>query len=111
MRSRDGVALLEILAAIVILAIAGLALVEMVSTAARAEVRAAQQERRLADAERLLAAHALLTRVDLDRRLGRRAIGPYLVEIQRPEAGLYRIAVSERDASQREELVTVVSLQ
>ncbi|HXH81320.1 MAG TPA: hypothetical protein VNN07_00160 [Candidatus Tectomicrobia bacterium] len=109
MRSREqGAALFEVLAAIVILGLSGLALVELVSVGARAEVSAARREREVADAERLLAAYTLLTRVDLDRRLGRREVGPYVVEVQRPERGLYRIAVARGEAPEMEEVVTVV---
>jgi hypothetical protein len=103
-----GVVLIEVLAAIVILGLVGLALVELVSAGTRAEVLAAEREREFVDMDRLLAAYTLLTRVDLDRRLGRRDVGSYIVEVQRPERGLYRIAVSRSEAREMEELVTVV---
>lgn len=92
--------MLEVLAAVVILGIAGLGLVELVSGNTRAAAQARDRERESADAERLLAAYTLLTRTELDQRLGNRAVGPYTVNVQRPERDLYRIALAD--------LVTVV---
>jgi type II secretory pathway component PulJ len=103
-----GVALLEVLAAILILAVAGLGFVELVSAGTRAVTTARARERELADEERLLAAYTLLTRSDLDRRMGRREVGPYLADVQRPERTLYRIALLRQDAPEVEDLVTVV---
>lgn len=104
---RRGAALLEVLAAIVILAMAGLSLVELVSANTRAEAIAAARERELADEERLLAAWSLLRSAELDQRIGRREAGPYVVAVQRPERALYRIAV-ERKGTGVEDMVTVV---
>ena len=107
-RAERGVALLEVLAATAILAVAGLALVQLVSGAAQAVVTARAREAELADEERLLAAHALLSRRDLDQRLGVREVGPYLVWVARPEPRLYRIALGRAAAPAVEDLVTVV---
>lgn len=100
MHSERGAALLEVLAATLILGIAGLALVELTATGLRATATAEQRERELMDQERLLTAYSLLRRPELDQRLGDRQVGPYLVNVQRPERELYRIAVGD--------LVTVV---
>jgi type II secretory pathway component PulJ len=105
---KRGVALLEVLAAILILAAAGLGLVALVSAGTRAVTTARARERELADEERLLAAYTLLTRSDLDRRIGRREVGPYLADVQRPEQTLYRIALLRHEAPEVEDLVTVV---
>jgi type II secretory pathway component PulJ len=107
-RAERGFALLEAVAALVILGVAGIALVEQVAAGTRAEAVAATRERELADEERLLTAYTLLARGDLDRRLGRRDVGPYAVEVQRPEPVLYRIALSRLAAPDVEDLVTVV---
>lgn len=103
-----GVALLEILVALVILTTAALGLVELVDAGTRSVVEARAREREDADEERLLSAFTLLDRADLDRRLGRRAIGPYIADVQRPEAVLYRIALARREVADVEDLVTVV---
>ena len=103
-----GVALLEVLAATVILSVAGLALVQLVSGATQALAVGAARERELADEERLLAAYTLLSRTDLERRFGERDIGPYRLGVQRPEPGLYRIAIARAATPGTEDLVTVV---
>lgn len=108
MRAERGVALLEVLAAVVILGVAGLALVELVAGGTRAVGVSRDRERELLDAERLLTAWSLLKRDELDQRIGERVVGPYLVRVQRPERGLYRLAVGRSAAPEVEELVTVV---
>ena len=109
MRSAEsGVALLEVLAAVLILSVAALGFVDLVAAGTRAVVTARARERELADEERLLAAYTLLGRGDLDRRLGRREVGRYVVEVQRPEARLYRVALARRESRDVEDLVTVV---
>jgi len=103
-----GVVLLEILAAVLILTVAGLSLVALTAAAARATAAAQDRERTQVDEDRLLAAYSLLGRGDLDVRLGSRVVGPYLVQVERPERALYRIAVAEQRAPTVEDLVTVV---
>jgi hypothetical protein len=100
--------LLEVLVAILILTVSGLSFVDLVGAGTRAVATARARERELADEERLLAAYTLLTRGDLDRRIGRREVGPYLADVQRPERTLYRIALLRRTTPEVEDLVTVV---
>ncbi len=107
-RAERGVALLEVLAAVAILGVAGLALVQLVAAATRAVAVARDREHELADEDRLLAAFTLLRREDLDRRLGDREVGPYVVTVQRPERALYRIAIRKSAMANVEDLVTVV---
>ncbi|MGH7123556.1 MAG: type IV pilus modification PilV family protein, partial [Stellaceae bacterium] len=66
MRPDRGIALLEVLAAIVILTIAGLSLVTIVAQATASTVTARSREVEEADESRLLAAATLLTTSDLD---------------------------------------------
>jgi len=108
MRNDRGVVLLEVLVALVILATAGIALVETVGAGLRAERDAREREMILGEEERLLNAHTLLNRRELDQRIGRRQIGEFIVDVQRPERALYRIAVIQVQSSQVEDLVTVV---
>lgn len=108
MRNRRGVVLLEVLVAVVMLATAGIALVELVGAGLRGEREAQERERTLATEERLLAAMTLLNRAELDQRLGRRQIGEFIVDVQRPERTLYRIAVLRQKSAHVEDLVTVV---
>jgi len=100
--------LLEVLVALVVLTIAGIALMENVGAGLRAERAARDRESRLATEDRLLAALTLLRRTDLDQRIGRRQIGEFVVDVQRPEPTLYRIAILQQQSLQVEDLVTVV---
>jgi type II secretory pathway pseudopilin PulG len=108
LRSDRGIALLEVLVALAVLSGAGLALLDLVTGGLRAERDARERESVLAVEERVLTALTLLKRDELDRRLGRHPIGELVIEIQRPERTLYRIAVSQQEPSQVEDLVTVV---
>lgn len=107
-RAERGVVLLEILAAVLILTVAGLSLVALTATGMRATAAARDREREQQDEDRLLAAYSLLLRSDLDLRLGARAVGPYVVTVQRPEPALYRVAVASQRAPGIEDLVTVL---
>ena len=108
MRNERGVVLLEVLIALVVLATAGISLVEIVGAGLRAERDARARESVLAAEERLLAGLTLLKRTELDQRIGRRQIGEFVVDVRRPEETLYRIALLQVHSPQVEDLVTVV---
>jgi len=108
MRSRAGIALLEVLIALVILTTSGIGFVELVGTGLRVERDSRAREQIVGSEDRLLAALTLLKRGELDQRLGRRHIGEFIVDTQRPERTLYRIAVLQAQSPQVEDLVTVV---
>jgi uncharacterized small protein (DUF1192 family) len=108
LRNERGVVLLEVLVAVVVLATAGIGLMELVGFGLRAERDARRRETTLATEERLLSALTLLNRKELDQRVGRRRIGEFVADIQRPEANLYRIALLQEESPQLEDLVTVV---
>jgi hypothetical protein len=105
---RRGAALLETLVALLVLALAGGGLVARVNATLREEAALRTRERTAAAADRVLTATTLLTRAELDRRLGARQVGEFLVEVQRPTLTLYRIAVAEAAFPAVEILVTVV---
>jgi hypothetical protein len=107
-RAERGVVLLEILAAVLILTVAGLSLVALTAAGARATATARERERQQMDEDRLLAAYSLLTRGGLDLRLGQRDVGSYVVRVERPERVLYRVAVGEQRSPDVEDLVTVL---
>lgn len=109
LRGRAGIALLEVLVAVALLGGAGLAVVALLREALQAEAAAAGEERRYAAADRVLAASTLLSARDLDQRLGRRPLGEFVVEVTRPEAGLYRLAVFPPESPASALLVTVVA--
>jgi len=107
-RTDRGMALLEVLVALAILSASGFALFDVVSASLRGERDARERERTLAAEDRVLTALTLLTRAELDRRLGRHPIGELIADIQRPERTLYRIALVQQESPQVEDLVTVV---
>lgn len=108
-RSDRGFALIEVLAAVALLATAGLAMAELTSGLTSDLTEARRRETEMAAASRLLSAYSVLTRPDLDRRMGiADAGGGFLVEIQRPEPELYRLSIRRRDAAAQEVLVTVL---
>lgn len=109
MLSRErGVAILEVIVAVAILGITGVMLIEIVGENMRAFASADAREWELLAEERILASHTLLTRTELDRRLGLRNLGRFVVHVQRPEPSLYRVTVSRATAPDVEDLVTVV---
>ncbi len=107
-QNERGIVLLEVMIALAILAVAGASLVGLLGQALREERALHERERTLRVAERVLTATALLSRTDLDRRLGRRPVGDVILDIQRPRPTLYRLAVSEVRSPAVEMLVTVI---
>ena len=87
--------LLEVLAALTIFAFAAASAIELLSQLSATEQRAHALERTVVDQDRLMAAYSLLARDDLDRRLGPRTVGPYVIEVQRPAVTLYRVTVGD----------------
>lgn len=106
--STRGIALLEVIVALAILAIAATSGVQLLVQASDTFARRAVAEQRLADASRLLAAVSLLTRADLEARLGSRTAGPYLVTIRRVEPVLFGIEVRDREGAASAVLETLL---
>jgi hypothetical protein len=106
--NRRGSALIEVLVALVILASVGVSTLGHVTAVIDAQQRARSRELLQLNGERVLAATTLLTRHDLDLRLGERAVGAFVVVVTRPQPSLYRIAVAQAAAPAVEDLVTIV---
>jgi type II secretory pathway pseudopilin PulG len=100
------VALLEVLVALAVLGLAGLALVEVTAQGLRVLDQAQAVEHRMADQDRLLAAYTLLNRRDLGQRAGLHRVGPYAVRVDRLDFTLFRITVGP--AGEPADLATVV---
>jgi hypothetical protein len=100
-----GAVLLEAVVALTILMAAGVSVVSLLGASLASEAGLVRREAEQRDLDRVLAAMTLLGRPDLDRRLGRHVAGELVVEVQRPESTLYRLAVSRPGT---EALVTVV---
>jgi len=103
-----GVVLLETLVALAVLSAVGLGLLALVTAGLGAERVARERERLLAIEDRVLSAVTLLRRDELDRRVGRHALGEFVIDVERPERALYRIALAQAASPDVEDLVTVV---
>ena len=102
-RSERGAALLEVMVALTMLAVAGTAAAGMVSESMRATRQAREADREMREASALFDAVALWTRADLDRHLGERRQGPWLMRVDRSAATLYVVTLT--DSSSRRELL------
>lgn len=108
MSSSDrGVALLEALVAVAVLASAGIAVLTLLAADAGAIRRAASAEAEFKAADRVLTAATLMTRHELEDRLGRRRVGEFTLLIQRREE-LFRVAVESADSLAEPLLETLV---
>lgn len=107
-RGERGMTLIEVLAALAILAAGGSALVATLAAAMREERHSRMEEQMLDAASRVLTATSLLSKADLDRRLGERTVGEFVVRVGRPEAALYRVGVAEQRSPELELLTTVL---
>jgi len=92
---RAGTALLEVLVALTILAVAGVAAVTLAAESAGAVRRAREADDRMRRASAFMDAVALWTRDDLDRRLGDRSQGPWRLTIDHPQPTLYVVTLAD----------------
>jgi type II secretory pathway pseudopilin PulG len=98
--------LLEVLLALTILGMVGAALTALALESGRSVARTAETERELRRASGFLEAVALWPRDDLDRRLGTRRQGAWLLTIDRRSTALYAIRL--RDSTGSNELLHTV---
>lgn len=94
-RVRPGVVLLEALVAMTILATVGATAIALVAESTRAVSRARQIDREMRDANAFLSTVALWPRADLDRHLGDRLQGRWLMRVDRARATLFTITLSD----------------
>jgi prepilin-type N-terminal cleavage/methylation domain-containing protein len=101
--ARRGTTLIEILVALAILSLAGSALASLARQTMQSARRAWDQDAELRRASALFDAVALWTREDLDRHLGARRQGPWVMLIARDDESVYSIVLS--DSTGRRELL------
>lgn len=101
-RANAGAVLLEAVVGLTILATAGLALAVAVQQALASAEQARAAELEVAEAASYMEAVTLWPRDDLERRLGDRRNGPWRLDIQRVEPGLYALLL--RDSTGRRSL-------
>ncbi len=104
---RGGVVLLEALCALVVLVVAGIALVDVTATCMRVIVDAGAVERTLEQQARVLTVHQLMTADELRERTGMRLLGDLSVDIAPISRGLFRVTVSTAQPTKIGPLTTV----
>lgn len=107
-RAERGFTLLETLVALTLVVGAVLPLLALLRAETLARAEMAHRERRVEEAHATLVGLSLLPREELDRRLGSRPAGGFVVHVNRPEPELYRVAVADSADPSSELLVTVV---
>lgn len=93
--TRNGAVLFEVLVSLTILATAAASIVGFANDATRTVRHARETEAELRRASALLGAVELWPREDLDRHLGSRAEGPWLLQITRLSTTLYSAVVTD----------------
>jgi len=97
--ARTGMVLLEVIVAMTILSVSALAVlvlsVEDADAVVRAQARAAETQR----VSNFLNEVALWPHKDLDRHLGERPEGPWMLRIDHPNAALYVISLRDSSAT------------
>ncbi len=94
-RNESGAGLLEVVAALAILSIAGVTAVIAVAESVTAVRSAREADVEMRSATAFMEAVALWTRDDLDRRLGDRPQGPWRMTVGRPLPTLYTVALAD----------------
>lgn len=100
MRGRSGVVLLEAIVALAITALAATALIDIAVESVLTVRRAQAHDRDVSSAARLISVVSLWTNHDLDRRLGLRRQGRWVVNTQRVAPGLFTIEVLDSAAAE-----------
>lgn len=98
-RRRDGIVLLEVLVALVILSTAGIAAVALASAVSRSLAEARARDEDVGAASAFLDEVALWSREDLDRHLGDRDEGAWRLRVDHPSPSIYSIALSDAGAA------------
>jgi len=94
-RVPHGIVLLEVLVALTILAVVSASVVAFAAESGGAVTRARDAEREMRRANELLTAVSLWPRADLDRHLGDRPQGPWLMRVDRITPTLYAVVLSD----------------
>jgi type II secretory pathway component PulK len=106
-RRRRGVALLEVLVALVIITTAGASVAALASETARAMSHSRDSEAEIERARAFFEEVTLWPRDDLDRHLGNREQGPWRLDVEHIAPALYSLMLTDSSGS-RALLRTVV---
>lgn len=107
-KNERGVALLEVLVALTLIGTTGLAAIGMLNAAVNDMRMISARETAQTAAQSLMVRYAVMSRRELNQRIGQEEIGTMFVRVTRPEAELYRVAVGQLASRTDEMLVTVI---
>ena len=92
---RRGVVLLECIVALAILSVAGAALLSLASAAQRASRHGVERDGRMMRADEYLSRVSLWSAEDLDRHLGARRQGSWVLDVRMPLPRLYEVRLAD----------------
>jgi len=95
MNGRKGAVLLEAIVALTVLATIGSAAAWLATDSMRSVNRTHQREHEVRMAARFLSAVSLWPREDLDRHLGRRRQGPWMMDVDRTDPIVYVVTLTD----------------
>ena len=93
--ARKGAVLLEAIVALTVLATVGGAAAWLAADSMHSVNRTHERENELRSAARFMTAVTLWTREDLDRHLGRRRQGPWMMEVVRSDPVVYAVSLTD----------------
>lgn len=97
LQNRPGIALIEAIVALAILAIAGSAWMALGAQSSRTLSQVHERERAVRTASQVMSRYGILSRAELAASSGRRRHGAHLVRISQVRAGLFEIEVIADD--------------
>jgi type II secretory pathway pseudopilin PulG len=95
MNGRQGAVLLEAIVALTVLATIGSAAAWLATDSMRSVNRTHERENEVRIAARFLSAVSLWPREDLDRHLGRRRQGPWMMDVDRTDPIVYVVTLTD----------------
>lgn len=107
-RGEGGAVLLEVIVALALITTAGLASIEVLGAAVQEIGALDAKEQHQAKAQRLLLSYSLMSRRQLDQRIGSQDAQEMFIRVARPQRELYRVAVGDLQYPNFEMLVTVL---
>lgn len=108
MSNARGVTLIEAIVALTIVSISIAAMLYAVGTTMTQQAITRDREELLERAGRVMSTYALMSRAELDQRIGQQPVRGFHVRVRRPRSRLYRLSLSDSLFPDQELLVTLV---
>lgn len=107
-RDERGSALLEVLAALLIVSVFGVAVLDSLGATVRSARRVGNDERAMEVEHRELLRYALMSAPELEQRIGEQYIGAVRISVTRPRSTLFRVAIGDTAPGTPETLATLL---